>query len=157
MPYGATTSNQRKKHKSMKKILLTFLAIAAFTAASAQITQIKSTQLPAQARTTIKKAWNGAPTVDAWRNKMGKKVEYKASIENGSTIKFDAQGRWIEMRCYDGVPTSLLPATLLSHIDKYYEGQIIVWAYKSTKRYQIELANGTKLEFNNKGIFQAFL
>ena len=55
----------------MKKILLTLLAIAAFGVASAQITQIKSTQLPAQARTTIKSAWNGAPVVDAWRNKMG--------------------------------------------------------------------------------------
>lgn len=142
----------------MKKIslVLFFLTVCAFVS-NAQITQIKSTQLPAQARTTIRKAWNGAPTVDAWRNKMGKRVEYKASIENGSTIKFNAQGRWIEMRCYDGVPTTLLPKAMLSHIDKYYEGQLIVWVSKTTKRYQIQLANGTKLEFNNKGIFQAFL
>lgn len=142
----------------MKKIslVLFFLTVCAFVS-NAQITQIKSTQLPAQARTTIRKAWNGAPTVDAWRNKMGKRVEYKASIENGSTIKFDSQGRWIEMRCYDGVPTTLLPKAMLSHIDKYYEGQLIVWVSKTTKRYQIQLANGTKLEFNNKGIFQAFL
>ena len=141
----------------MKKILLTLLAIAALSISSAQITQIKSTKLPAQARTTIKKAWNGAPVVDAWRNKMDKKVEYKASIENGATIKFDANGRWIEMRCFDGVPTSLLPQNLLSHINKYYEGQLIVWVSKTTKRYQVQLANGTKLEFNNKGVFQAFL
>lgn len=141
----------------MKKILVTFIALAAFSVASAQITQIKSTKLPAQARTTIKNAWNGAPVVDAWRNKIGKKVEYKASVENGSTIKFDANGRWIEMRCYEGVPLSLLPKALLSHLDKYYEGQMIVWVSKTTKRYQIELANGTKLEFNNKGVFQAFL
>lgn len=141
----------------MKKIILTLIAVLSLSVASAQITQIKSTKLPAQARTTIKKAWNGAPIVDAWRNKMDKKVEYKASIENGASIKFDAQGRWIEVRCYDGVPTSLLPNPLLSHIDKYYEGQLIVWVLKSTKRYQIQLANGTKLEFNNKGIFQAFL
>ena len=142
----------------MKKIslVLFFLTVCAVVS-NAQITQIKSTQLPAQARTTIRKAWNGAPTVDAWRNKMGKRVEYKASIENGSTIKFNAQGRWIEMRCYDGVPTTLLPKAMLSHIDKYYEGQLIVWVSKTTKRYQIQLANGTKLEFNNKGIFQAFL
>ena len=142
----------------MKKIslVLFFLTVCAFVS-NAQITQIKSTQLPAQARTTIRKAWNGAPTVDAWRNKMGKRVEYKASIENGSTIKFNAQGRWIEMRCYDGVPTTLLPKAMLSHIDKYYEGQLIVWVSKTTKRYQIQLANGTKLDFNHKGIFQAFL
>lgn len=141
----------------MKKLILTLIAVLTLSAVSAQITQIKSSKLPAQARTTIKKAWNGAPTVDAWRNKMGKRIEYKASIENGSTIKFDAQGRWIEMHCYEGVPTLLLPQNLLTHIDKYYEGQLIVWVSKNTKRYQIQLANGTKLEFNNKGIFQAFL
>lgn len=141
----------------MKKIILTLIAVLSLTAVSAQITQIKSTKLPAQARTTIKKAWNGVPIVDAWRNKMDKKVEYKASIENGSTIKFDAQGRWIEIHCYDGVPTTLLPNALLSHINKYYEGQLIVWVSKTTKRYQVQLTNGSKLEFNNKGVFQAFL
>lgn len=142
-------------------IIISVLSVFSFqfstNSASAQITQIKSTKLPAQARTTIRQAWNGAPVVDAWRNKIGKRVEYKASIENGATVKFDANGRWIEMRCYDGVPTTLLPKALLTHIDKYYEGQMIVWATKTTKRYQIELANGTKLEFNSKGIFQAFL
>lgn len=142
-------------------IIISVLSVFSFqfstNSASAQITQIKSSKLPAQARTTIKNAWNGAPVVDAWRNKMNRKVEYKASIENGSTIKFDANGRWIEMRCYEGVPTSLLPKALLSHIDKYYEGQMIVWVSKTKKRYQIELANGTRLEFNNKGVFQAFL
>lgn len=141
----------------MKKLILTLIAVLSLSVASAQISQIKSNKLPAQARTTIKNAWMGAPVVDAWRNKIGKRVEYKASIENGSTIKFDANGRWIEIRCYDGVPTSLLPKALLTHVDKYYEGQLIVWAYKTTKRYQIELANGTKLEFSDKGVFQAFL
>lgn len=142
----------------MKKLILTFIAVVALSfAASAQITQIKSTQLPAQARTTIRNAWNGAPIVDSWRNKEGKRVEYKAAVENGSLIKFNAKGQWIEVKSYDGIPSSLLPKALLTHIDKYYEGQLIVWASKNTRRYRIELANGTKLEFNSKGIFQAFL
>ena len=142
----------------MKKLILTFIAVVALSfAASAQITQIKSTQLPAQARTTIRNAWNGAPIVDSWRNKEGKRVEYKAAVENGSLIKFNANGQWIEVKSYDGIPSSLLPKALLTHIDKYYEGQLIVWASKNTRRYRIELANGTKLEFDSKGIFQAFL
>lgn len=142
----------------MKKLILTIIAVVALSfAASAQITQIKSTQLPAQARTTIRNAWNGAPIVDAWRNKQGRKVEYKASVEDGSTIKFDASGRWIEMKSYSGIPTKMLPQTLLKHIDKYYEGQQIVWVTKTPKRYQVQLTDGSKLEFNAKGVFQAFL
>lgn len=142
----------------MKKLILTIIAgVALSFAASAQITQIKSTQLPAQARTTIRNAWNGAPIVDAWRNKQGRKVEYKASVEDGSTIKFDASGRWIEMKSYSGIPTKMLPQTLLKHIDKYYEGQLIVWVTKTPKRYQVQLTDGSKLEFNAKGVFQAFL
>ncbi len=142
----------------MKKLILTLFAVVALSVtASAQIKQIKSTQLPAQARTTIRNAWNGAPIVDAWRNKQGRKVEYKASVEDGSTIKFDASGRWIEMKSYGGVPTKMLPQALLNHIGKYYEGQQIVWVTKTPKRYQVQLTDGSKLEFNSKGVFQAFL
>ncbi len=142
----------------MKKLILTLFAVVALSVtASAQIKQIKSTQLPAQARTTIRNAWNGAPIVDAWRNKQGRKVEYKASVEDGSTIKFDASGRWIEMKSYGGVPTKMLPQALLNHINKYYEGQQIVWVTKTPKRYQVQLTDGSKLEFNAKGVFQAFL
>lgn len=142
----------------MKKLILTFFAIVAISiSASSQITQINSNKLPTQARSTIRTAWNGAPIVDAWRNKIGKRVEYKASVEDGATIKFNANGQWIEMKSYNGVPSKLLPKALLSHVEKYYEGQIIVWATKTTKRYQIQLADGTKLEFNAKGVFQAFL
>ncbi len=142
----------------MKKLILTLFAVVALSVtASAQIKQIKSTQLPAQARTTIRNAWNGAPIVDAWRNKQGRKVEYKASVEDGSTIKFDASGRWIEMKSYGGVPTKMLPQALLNHIGKYYEGQQIVWVTKTPKRYQVQLTDGSKLEFNAKGVFQAFL
>ncbi len=142
----------------MKKLILTIIALVAISfTASAQITQIKSTQLPTQARTTIRSAWNGAPIVDAWRNKQGRKVEYKASVEDGSTMKFSANGQWIEVKSYGGVPTSLLPKAMLSHIDKYYEGQQIVWVSKTTRRYRIQLTDGTKLEFNAKGYFQAFL
>lgn len=142
----------------MKKLILTLFAVVALSVtASAQIKQIKSTQLPAQARTTIRNAWNGAPIVDAWRNKQGRKVEYKASVEDGSTIKFDASGRWIEMKSYSGVPTKMLPQALLNHINKYYEGQQIVWVTKTPKRYQVQLTDGSKLEFNSKGVFQAFL
>ena len=141
----------------MKKLILTLIAIFAFGAASAQITQIKSTQLPAQARNTIRTARNGAPIVDAWRNKEGRRVEYKASVENGSTIKFNANGQWIEMKSYSGVPVKLLPPALVKYIDTYYEGQQIVWVTKTPKRYQVQLTDGSKLEFNAKGVFQAFL
>lgn len=139
-------------------IIISFLGLQLSTGeASAQITQIKSSQLPAQARNTIRTAWNGAPIVDSWRNKEGRKVEYKASVEDGSTIKFNATGQWIEMKSYGGVPSKLLPQALVKYIDTYYEGQLIVWALKTPKRYQIQLTDGSKLEFNSKGVFQAFL
>ncbi len=125
--------------------------------ATAQITQINSNKLPVQARNAIRTAWNGAPIVDAWRNKDGKRVEYKASVENGSTMKFNANGWWIEIKSYSGVPTKMLPATLVKHVEKYYEGQQIVWATRTPKRYQVQLTDGSKLEFNSKGVFQAFL
>lgn len=141
----------------MKRIVLTLIAVIALSAVSAQITQIKSTKLPAQARNTIRTAWNGAPIVDAWQNKEGRRVEYKASVEDGSTIKFNAAGQWIEMKSYNGVPTKMLPAALVKYIDTYYDGSLIVWVLKNTKRYQIELSDGSRLEFNSKGVFQAFL
>ena len=122
-----------------------------------QIVQIGSSKLPTQARNTISKAWNRPAIVDSWRNKEGRRVEYKASLEDGSLIKFNANGQWIEVKSYGGVPASLLPQALTKHVDMYYEGQQIVWVIKTPKKYSVQLTNGTKLEFNNKGIFTAFL
>ena len=72
-------------------------------------------------------------------------------------MKFNAGGQWIEVKSYGGVPSSLFPKALLNHLDKYYEGRQIVWATRTTKRYQVQLTDGSKLEFNAKGVFQAFL
>ena len=143
----------------MKKTALIFLAILTMTicASAQEIVQINSTKLPAQARTIIRNAWNNAPIVDAWRYKNGRIVEYKASVEDGSIIKFNANGQWIEIKSYGGVPTNLLPKALVKFVNDYHEGQQIVHVTKTTKRYRIELTDGTKLEFNSKGVFQAFL
>ncbi len=148
--------------KTIKAISITALLVIfgfqlSIADMSAQITQIKSSQLPALARSTVSKTWNGAPIIDAWRNKEGRRIEYKASVEDGSTMKFNANGQWIEVKSYGGVPGSLFPTALLSHLDKYFEGRYIVRATKTTKRYQVELNDGSKLEFNPKGVFQAFL
>lgn len=141
----------------MKKLILICLAVMAWGAASAQITQISSTRLPAAARTTIRNTWNNAPIVDAWQNKEGRRIEYKASVEDGSTMKFNAAGQWIEVKSYGGVPTSLFPAQLNKWINDYYEGRFIVWAIRTPSKYQVELTDGSKLEFNKNGKFQAFL
>lgn len=146
--------------KNVKTLLLIAItAIFAFNASSlsAQITQIKSTQLPAQARNTIRTTWNNAPIVNAWRNKDGRLVEYKALVEDGSSMKFNARGEWIEVSSYGGVPTKIFPKALVKHIRDYYDGQQIVRAYKSSRYYRVELTDGSKLEFNTKGVFQAFL
>jgi len=141
----------------MKKIVLTLIALMLTSLASAQITQISSTRLPAQARTTIRSAWNNAPIVDSWRNKEGRRVEYKASVEDGSIIKFNAGGQWIEVKSYGGVPSRLLPAALVKYVEHYYEGRLIVWAIRKGRNYNIELSDGSKLEFDQKGTFRAFL
>ena len=92
----------------MRKLFISLLVMTALSlAASAQITQISSTKLPATARATIRSAWNNAPIVDSWRNKEGRRVEYKASVEDGSLIKFNANGQWIEVKSYGGVPSKL--------------------------------------------------
>ncbi len=141
----------------MKKFSLMLIALMLTSWVSAQITQIGSTKLPAQARTTIRSAWNNAPIVDAWRNKEGRKVEYKASVEDGSIIKFNAGGQWIEVKSYGGVPARLLPAPLVKYVEHYYEGRLIVWVARKGKNYVVELSDGSKLEFNQKGAFYAFL
>ncbi len=141
----------------MKKIILFCIALLAFEGAMAQISQIGSSKLPARARTTISKGWNNAPIVDAWRNKSGKRVEYKASLEDGSLIKFNAAGQWIEMKCFTGVPSMLLPNALVQYVERYYEGRLIVHATHYGKFYRVELSDGSKLEFTEKGIFNAFL
>lgn len=142
----------------MKKLIVIVLAMMALaTTATAQIKQISSTKLPAAARTTIKKTWNNAPIVDAWQNKEGRRVEYKASIEDGSIVKFNAAGQWIEVKSYGGVPTTLFPAALNKFVSDYYEGQLIVWGIRTNTKYQVQLTDGSKLEFNKNGKFQAFL
>lgn len=142
----------------MKKILFTLALslLMAFSATAQQEVNIKSTQLPARARQTVQTYYPKTSIVAASKMVFNGRTSYKAAIDEGSFMFFDASGNWNMARSYDGLPDKIVPAKIRKYVSDYHEGQLIVEIQKLRRTYRITLTDGTSLEFYLNGNFYGF-
>lgn len=141
----------------MKKLLLTLAAVVVLAAgALAQENFIKVSSLPSAARQNVKTYYPTATIVSASKMVWNGKTSFKAAMDNGSYMFFDASGRWNMARSYDGLPDKFLPAKVRKYVSDYHEGQLIVEVQKLSKTYIITLSDETKLQFYHNGNFYGF-
>lgn len=142
----------------MKKLLLTLAAIAMLSVAALaqQENFIKVSALPSAARQNVKTYYPTTTIVSASKMVWNGKTSYKAAMDDGSFMFFDASGRWNMARSYDGLPDKFIPAKTRKYVSDYHEGQLIVEIQKLSKTYIITLSDQTKLQFYHNGNFYGF-
>lgn len=141
----------------MKKtgIRLGILALA-LTAGFEVNAQTGKTQadLPAAAQTFITNNFAGQTISSLNVDKDRKSTEYDVRLSGGTSFEFDDNGNWEEI---DGnktaLPASVLPNGIADYINKSYAGQNVVKIEKEKKKYEVELGDGTELEFDLNGKF----
>ncbi|MCO6148503.1 PepSY-like domain-containing protein [Flavobacterium sp. NRK1] len=141
----------------IKNRFATLLAITAlFTglSVSAQDKKISAAELPAAAQNFIKQHFKDQTVTAAKMDKEMFDIDYETVLSNGTEIEFDEKGNWKEIDGnHNALPVSVIPTAINNYISSNYKGQGVVQIDKKHAGYDIELSNGTELEFDTNGKF----
>lgn len=139
--------------KRQLTILLTLITLSLTSLSFAQDKKITAAQLPATAQNFIKQHFKGQTVAAAKLDKEMFDTDYETILSNGVKINFDANGNWDEIESKGALPSSVIPATINNYIAANYKGQNVIQIDKKKAGYDIELSNGTELEFDANGKF----
>ena len=109
-------------------------------------------QLPAPAKTFVKKYFPQATIEYATKDTEFMGTTYEVRLSDGTEVDFDKKGNWDNVNCKTkAVPASLVPAAIAQYVKAHYPNTVIVKIDKERGGYEIELSNDLDLKFNSKG------
>lgn len=142
----------------MKKTLSIILAvlIASISLSARDRVSRDINQLPAPARTFLKTHFPKTPVNHIKIDKeIFESTSYDVILNNGSEIEFDSKGEWKEIDCGNkAVPKAVVLNDILKYVNTNFPKRAIVKIEKSSKKYEVELSDGTDLEFGRDGKFR---
>lgn len=142
----------------MKKLWTMFacmLLMVSVACARDKVTQDVSL-LPVEAREMIKRHFPNATisylSVD---NNVFVIKGYDVRLSNGTELEFNNKGQWTDVECKPhAVPASLIPAAIQKYLGQYHRDQRVVEIKHKRRGYEVKLANGLEVEFDNQGNFR---
>jgi len=138
----------------MKTILLSAFVFIFGINANAQETAIKNSELPAEATAFIKKYFSKNTIHHAIKDQDNSKITYEVMLDNMTEIEFTEKGAWKEVDGKDNaIPTGYILKPILDYVKKNYPKASITHIDKGLNDIDIDLDNGTELEFDLKGKF----
>lgn len=144
----------------MKKLLMILaLVLGIGVAAQARDTYSRNVkELPQAAQTVLSKNFKAKLSLIKIDKTLGMVDDYEVILTDGTEIEFDSKGNWksIEVPYGKTVPSSMLPAALVSYVNQNYKGEKIVGVDKERNNYEVELSNGIDMKFDLSGNFLRF-
>lgn len=131
----------------MKKLAVILMVLAIPVAGVFADKVVPAEKLPQQAKDFISTNFPGksAMYVEADFN------EYEVNLNDGTEISFSGKGEWKNVKSYTGIPASILPEAVTSHVTQNYQDVIIMEADKEWNGLEIKLSNRMELYFDNSG------
>ena len=79
--------------------------------------------------------------------------QYDVVLADGTQIEFDTDQMWDKIQCSmtNPIPAALIPAPIMTYIQDNFPGVMILKIDKDSFGYEVELANGLELKFNQAG------
>ena len=112
---------------------------------------VRFDQLPAKAQAYVQKYFPQVKVVLAKMEKDFFVKKYDVIFANSSKVEFFKDGTWKEVDCkYSTVPEAVIPEAILRYVKATYPDHKVVKIEKEDRGYEAKLANGMKLEFDNK-------
>ncbi len=140
--------------KQGKIFILTLVCLMLSATAMADDRPINANQLPAAAKTFIKKHFPQDQVVEAEMEKNFRSTKYDVKLSSGAEVDFNGKGTWISIDCnQSAVPAAIIPAAIKKYVNTKYKGQQIVKIERETYGYEVELSNDLELKFNRQGKF----
>lgn len=139
---------------TLRKLFTLFtITILSVGSVNAQDKKITAAQLPATAQKFIKTHFKGQTVTKALLDKEMFDNDYETVLSNRVKINFDANGNWDQIESPTGLPLSVIPKSINTYLAANYKGQNVLQIDRKRAGYDIELANGTELEFDTNGKF----
>ena len=112
------------------------------------------TQLPVTIQTFVQQAFPGKNITYAEKDLELTGYKYDVILADGTHIEFDTDDVWDKIECplTNPVPTALIPAPIVAHIQANFPDAMITKIDKEHYGYEVELANGLELKFNKQGV-----
>ena len=111
-------------------------------------------QLPAPIKAFLQQNFPGQTVSFAKKDLEGFGYQYDVVLADGTQIDFDTDDVWDKVACTlaNPVPTALIPAPIVAHIQANFPDAMITKIDKEHYGYEVELANGLELKFNKQGV-----
>ena len=115
---------------------------------------VNAQSLPTSITTFIKQQFPNATIVGIEPDYDHGGMEYDVYLSDGTELDFDANNQWetIESRG-KGVPAVFIPKAIATYVKSNYQNMTITKVNREYHGYEIELANGLDLNFDNSGRF----
>jgi hypothetical protein len=116
--------------------------------------KINPAELPAAAHAFIKEHFSGQTVANVKVDKDFTNTEYDVVLSGGTEIEFNGKGEWKDI---DGnttaIPSAIVPKAITDYVAQHYAGQQVVQIEKERSGFDVELSNGTDLDFDANGKF----
>ena len=143
-----------KNRKTMKKMLLSALAMAALSITPAMAWEVAITkqQLPAEAQAFLSKNFAKNEVVVATHDKDITDNDYTVILDDGTKIEFSGAGKWESVKNKAAkIPAGIIPAQIANFVKAQYNGVGIVQIEAKLFGYEVELSNDLELKFDKAG------
>ena len=135
----------------MKKWLIIVLSLVVFSvpvkADDGKVITVN--KMPQAAQEFMAKYFPGMEVAVAKQEGLFWDKSYDVIFNNGNKLEFDGTGDWKSVDCkFASVPEELVPAPVAGYIKGKFPGARILKIEKDERSLDIELDNGTDLEFN---------
>lgn len=111
-------------------------------------------KLPSAARAFIETFFPTESCVYAERDRDDGRREYEARLSNGTEIKFDSSGQWIEVDCkFSLVPAGIVPEAIVTDVAVRYPDSGIYKIGRALGGYEISIGSGLELIYSSDGQF----
>lgn len=111
--------------------------------------------LPEEISAFVKQHFPNATIANVKTEKDANGMEFDLTLNDSTEIDFDANKQWNKVECKAGaVPEKIVPQAIATYAKDNYQEQAIIEIDKNDKGgYEIKLANGVELKFDEAGKF----
>lgn len=138
------------KQKSILLMVLALIGMMSLVGCSDK--PVAPTQLPPEVQSFVQQNFPNQAITYAMKDYELFGSKYDVMLADGTQIDFKTDKTWdkIESRV-SPIPATLIPAPIATYVNATFPSVAIVKIDKERYGYEVELANGLELKFNNQG------
>ncbi len=137
----------------MKSYILTGIFALCLLMTSCNDRPVAPAELPAPITAFIQQNFPGQAITFAQKDLEIMGWQYDVVLADGTQIEFDTDRVWDKIKCpmTNPVPAALIPAPIMTYLQGNFPGVMVLKIDKDGSGYEVELANGLELKFNQAG------